>query len=480
MGATGLRLPARYAGVTAIAHGGMGDVVRATDERLGRTVAIKVLAERYATNDEFRARFLRESQTAASLSNEPYVIAIYDVGESDDGLPFIVMEYLPGGTLADRLRDGPVDREQSLRWLAQVAAALDAAHARGIVHRDVKPANLLVAEDGTIRVSDFGIARAATHDTLTAAGTVLGSTGYMAPEQARGEQATPASDRYALACVAFELLTGERPFVRDTHAAEAMAHANEAPPVASAVAPELPPAVDAVLAAGLAKRPNDRPASARELVGRLREALAEPETRPALTPVTPPPATAPTRVVRHGSRPRRGLPLLVAAGLLGAGALLAWALTSLGDDEPTSTVVLTQTLQGETVVRTVTNEGRTVERTVTEEGSTATPPPAADGGQSGAELNDQGFALLQQGDVTGALPLLEAAVAALSGDGSTAEAYASYNLATARFASGSCDDVLALLDRSEEVQGKRREIDRLRKEAERRCEESGGKGKKED
>ena len=245
MGATGLRLPARYAGVTAIAHGGMGDVVRATDERLGRTVAIKVLAERYATNDEFRARFLRESQTAASLSNEPYVIAIYDVGESDDGLPFIVMEYLPGGTLADRLRDGPVDRGQALAWLGQVASALDAAHARGIVHRDVKPANLLVAEDGTIRVSDFGIARAATHDTLTAAGTVLGSTGYMAPEQARGEQATPASDRYALACVAFELLTGQRPFVRDTHAAEAMAHANEAPPVASAVAPELPPAVDA-------------------------------------------------------------------------------------------------------------------------------------------------------------------------------------------------------------------------------------------
>ena len=170
----------------------------------------------------------------------------------------------------------------------------------------------------------------------------------------------------------------------------------------------------------------------------------------------------------------------MAAGLLGAGGLLAWALTSVGDDEPTSTVVLTQTLQGETVVRTVTNEGRTVERTVTEEGSTATPPPAADGGQSGAELNDQGFALLQQGDVTGALPLLEAAVADLSGDGSTAEAYASYNLATARFASGSCDGVLALLDRSEEVQGKRREIDRLRKEAERRCEEGGGKGKKED
>ena len=272
MGATGLRLPARYAGMTAIAHGGMGDVVRATDDRLGRTVAIKVLAERYATNDEFRARFLRESQTAASLSNEPYVIAIYDVGESDGGLPFIVMEYLPGGTLADRLRDGPVDRRQALAWLAQAASALDAAHARGIVHRDVKPANLLVAEDGTIRVSDFGIARAATHDTLTAAGTVLGSTGYMAPEQARGEASTPASDRYALACVAFELLTGQRPFVRETHAAEAMAHANEAPPWPRAPSRRrCRPRSTSVLVAGLAKRPTigrRAPATCRPSPGR--------------------------------------------------------------------------------------------------------------------------------------------------------------------------------------------------------------------
>jgi eukaryotic-like serine/threonine-protein kinase len=486
MGATGLRLPARYAGATPIAHGGMADVVRATDERLDRTVAIKVLAERYAGNGEFRTRFLREAQTAASLSNEPYVIAIYDVGEADDGLPFIVMEHLSGGTLADRLRDGPVEQGQALAWLAQAASALDAAHARGIVHRDVKPANLLVAEDGTIRVSDFGIARAASHDTLTAAGTVLGSTGYRAPEQARGEPSTAASDRYALACVAFELLTGRRPFVRETHAAEAMAHANEAPPRASSVAAALPPAVDDVLAAGLAKDPGDRPGSARELVRWLREALEEPQTRAAPT-VVPPHPTESTRVVRHGSRPRRWLPLLVAAGLLAAGGLLAWALTSVGDEEPASTVVRTQTLQGETVVRTVTTEGQTVERTVTTEGqtvertvttedTTASPPPAAEGGQSGAELNDRGFTLLRQGDVTGALPLLEAAVADLSGDGSLAEAFASYNLATARFATGSCDGVLELLDRSEQVQGKRREIDRLRKDAERRCEEGGGKG----
>ena len=185
-------------------------------------------------------------------------------------------------------------------------------------------------------------------------------------------------------------------------------------------------------------------------------------------------------MVRHGSRPRRGLPLLVAAGLLAAGGLLAWALTSVGDDEPASTVVMTQTLQGETVVRTVTTEGQTVERTVTTEDTTSSPPPATEGGRSGAELNDQGFALLQEGDVTGALPLLESAVADLSGDGSLAEAYASYNLATARFAAGSCDGVLELLDRSEQVQGERREIDRLRKEVERRCEKGGGKGNREE
>ena len=200
----GQSLPPRYAEPELIAHGGMGDVYRAQDETLERTVAIKVLAERYARQEEFHARFMREARLAASLSGEPSVVVIHDVGESADGLPFIVMEYVPDGTVADRLRGGAVEPEQALSWLAQAGSAVDAAHGREIIHRDVKPANLLVAIDGTIRVSDFGIARAAGHDTLTAAGTVLGSAGYMAPEQARGEAITPATDRYGLACVAFE------------------------------------------------------------------------------------------------------------------------------------------------------------------------------------------------------------------------------------------------------------------------------------
>jgi serine/threonine-protein kinase len=459
----------------------MGDVLRAKDEILGRTVAIKVLAERYAQNEEFQARFMREAQTAASLTGEPFVVAIHDVGENEDGLPFIVMEYAPGGTVAERVAAGPLEPEQALRWLDEAGAALDVAHSRGIVHRDVKPANLLLSADETIRVSDFGIARASSHDTLTLAGTVLGSSGYMAPEQARGEPTTAASDRYALACVAFELLTGRRPFERETVTAEAMAHASEPLPSATALAPSLPPAVDAVLRRGLAKSPAERPATCAELVSQLRDALRERDgTTLAAAPV---PFDAPTRIVRHAPPRRRGPLVVGAAVLVAAGVGAAWALASMGDGSQTSTVVLTETLQGETVERTVTTEAETVERTVTSEGETvvvtetgaaeeepttvADEPPRT--GESGRSLNDRGFQLLQQGDVAGALPVLEQAVAALEGDASITEAYASYNLAIARLASGQCGGVTDLLARSEEIQGKRKEIDRARREAERRC-----------
>ena len=467
-------LPPRYAVPELVAHGGMGDVYRATDEVLGRTVAIKVLAERYARQDEFHARFLREARTAASLSGEPNVVAIHDVGENEDGLPFIVMEYVPNGTVADLLRSGPVERDRALQWLVQAAGALDAAHARGIVHRDVKPANLLVASDGTIRISDFGIARAAGHDTLTSAGTVLGSAGYMAPEQARGEPSTPATDRYALACVAFELLTGRRPFERESVTAEAAAHANDPAPSVRSIDPQLPAALDAVFARGLAKRPSDRYASCSELVADLRTALAATVTAPVPVPA-PPTAATPTaatvpRVVRHRSRPLRAGALAVGVLLLAAGGLLAWALNGLADDPDTATVVLTRTAEGETVVRTITQSDTVVEtETVVTEGSDET--PAQGSGESGAELNDRGFERLQQGDVEGALPILEEAVAKLGGSSTLAEAYASYNLAVARFGVGRCDGVSELLDRSEAVQGERKEIDRLRKDVERRCEE---------
>ena len=459
-------LPSRYAAPEPIASGGMGDVYRATDSTLGRTVAVKVLSGRWASHDEFHARFLREARTAANLSGEPHVISIYDVSETRDGLPFIVMEYATHGTVADRLQRGAVAPEEALRWLEQAARALDSAHGRGVVHRDVKPANLLIADDETIRVSDFGIARAADQDTLTAAGSVLGSVGYMAPEQARGEPTSPASDRYALACVAFELLTGRRPFERESPAAEAAAHAQEAPPSAHDVGPALPARVDGVFSRALAKHPGARHPTCAAFVSDLRAAFATPSTTSTVV-------ATPARTV-HRSSPytarRRGAVMLGAVvGLLAAGGGLAWALGGLGDDSGSATVVLTRTIEGQeqTVVVTETAEGATVERTVTTE--RGAPPADTAANQSGSALNDRGFRMLQAGDVRAALPVLESAVAALRGSSSITEAYASYNLAVARFASGSCDGVTELLDRSEEIQGSRKEIDRLRKQVEKRC-----------
>src|SRR5213079_2576595 len=163
-------------------------------------------------------------------SGEPHIVTIFDVGEHA-GRPFIVMEYLSGGSLEQRIRkDGAQPPGQALEWLEQAAVALDAAHRNGVVHRDVKPANLLLDRDGNVHVADFGVASAAGMDSLTATGTVLGTAGYLSPEQAQGDRATPASDRYALAVVAFELLTGKRPFEADSPTAEATAHVHASVP----------------------------------------------------------------------------------------------------------------------------------------------------------------------------------------------------------------------------------------------------------
>ena len=178
-------LPARYRDARPVGRGGMADIYRATDADLGRSVAVKVLAEHCAEDDDIRQRFLREALAAARLSGDPHTVTIYDVGESD-GRPYLVMEYLPGGSLVARLAAGPVDRAQAMEWLEQAARALDAAHARGVVHRVVKPGNLLLDKDGNVCVADFGIARAAGVDSNTQTGVILGTVGYLAPEQAAG------------------------------------------------------------------------------------------------------------------------------------------------------------------------------------------------------------------------------------------------------------------------------------------------------
>ena len=216
----------------------MGDIYLATDDTLGREVVVKVLSERYAADEAITERFKREGLAAARLSGESGAVTIFDVGEWE-GRPFIVMEHLGGGSLEERLaREGAQPPARALAWLEQAAATLDSAHRHGVVHRDVKPANLLLDSHDALHVADFGIASAAGLDSMTLTGTVLGTAGYLSPEQAQGERADPASDLYALAVVAYELLSGQRPFENDSPTAEAVAHVHA--PVPS-IAPCTPP-----------------------------------------------------------------------------------------------------------------------------------------------------------------------------------------------------------------------------------------------
>jgi eukaryotic-like serine/threonine-protein kinase len=460
-------LPPRYRDPTPIGRGGMGDIYRATDSVLGRDVAVKVLAERYAQDEPVRERFTREALAAARLSGEPNIVTIFDVGEHRDR-PYIVMEYLPGGSLDDVLRaHGAQPPRQVFTWLEQAGRALDTAHARGVVHRDVKPGNLMLDRERNVHVADFGIASAAGMDSLTMTGTVLGTAGYLSPEQAQGDRATPASDRYALAVVAFELLTGSRPYEADSATAEAAAHVNAPVPSVSART-DLPRQLDRCFARALAKDPDQRFGTCAEFVAALRSAFAEEagQTR-AIAPVAATSATRPLPPPRTSS----AWPLLAALLVAGAigGALLAYFLTrDSGDSTPAPTTVITH-------VQTVTTQGRitTVEKPVTVTTSAPTTaaqaPSPTPSGQSGAALNDAGFRKMQQGDYAGALPLLEQAVQKLTGTQSLTEAYADYNLASTRYHLGNCDGVLDLLDRSESIQGHRTDIDRLRQQAQENC-----------
>jgi serine/threonine protein kinase len=458
-------LPPRYLGPKRIGHGGMGEIYAASDESLGRTVAVKVLAERYAQDDATRRRFMREGLAAARLSGEPNTVTIFDVGEWNER-PFIVMEHLSGGTLDDCIvREGAQPVERALRWLEQTATALDHAHANGVVHRDVKPGNLLLDGDGNVHVADFGIASATGMDSLTATGTILGTAGYLSPEQARGGRATSASDLYSLGVVAFELLTGTRPYERDSLTAEAAAHVNEPVPAASERNPALPRALDLVFQKAMAKRPQDRYRSASELVSALRGAFDAPAEQS--TVVLPPARRA---VPPAAERLPRRWPFVLMLLLLGAiaGGLLAFALTR-GDSHKAASSV-------QTVVKTVQGQPRTVTQRVTNPPPPSPPPPSpAPSSQSGAALNDAGFTKMQAGDYQGALPLLEQAVSKLQGTGLRYEAYADYNLASTRLHLGQCNGVVDLLKNSERIQGHRVEIDAARQQAKQQC-GKGGKG----
>lgn len=460
---TGL-LPERYTDPTRIGRGAMGEIYCATDTALGRPVAVKLLARRYAEDVAIRARFTREALAAARLSSAPHVVTIYDVGEWC-GRPYIVMEYLRGGSLADVLaRDGAQPPGRALAWLEQAARALDAAHRSGVVHRDVKPANLLLDDGGNVYVADFGIASAAGMDSLTQTGTVLGTAGYLAPEQAQGQRTTAASDRYAFGVVAWELLTGERPFAADSLTAEAAAHVTQPVPSVCELEPSLPCELDPVFERALAKDPAARYPTCAEFVADLRAALDAAAGRTqVLTPATPPPYLPP----RRRRRASRFVPLLALLALAAIAGGIAAAVISRGSSktpvahQPT---IRTITL-GRTVVQTVTVPAPAVPA------STAPAAPVTTATSSDPHaLNDQAWALMQRGDFNDALPLLLQAVPQLqgAGPGDPYEAYANFNLGYTLVQLGRCREAVPYLEAAKRLEPDRHEVRDVLKQA-RKC-----------
>ena len=265
---SGELLGGRYELGPVIGEGGAAVVYRGLDVRLQRPVAVKVLRSGLAADPEALARFRREAQAAASLVH-PNVVAVYDYGESGD-LYYIVLELLPGPTLREFLRaKGPLSTGRAVAIAGQILAGLQAAHARGLVHRDVKPQNVLFGEDGAVKVADFGIARALSAPALTSVGEAIGTAHYLSPEQARGEPAGPASDVYSTGVVLYEMLAGAPPFDGDTNLALALKHISAEPPLLASVAPHVPPALSTVVHRALAKDPAERFAGAGEMAAAL-------------------------------------------------------------------------------------------------------------------------------------------------------------------------------------------------------------------
>ncbi|MGH3079668.1 MAG: protein kinase domain-containing protein [Gaiellaceae bacterium] len=331
----------RYELVELIGRGGMSSVWKADDRLLDRTVAIKVLHEQFTHDEEYVERFRREARSVAQLSH-PNIVTVIDRGE-EDGRQYIVFEYLEGENLKQVIeRRGPLPVRDALLLTLQMARALSFAHDRGLIHRDVKPQNVLMNEEGQAKMTDFGIARSVDVEGVTITGTVLGTSEYIAPEQARGQRVDALTDVYSLGVVLYELLTGGVPFHGENFVAIALRHVNEPPPSVLERRPDCPPRVGMAIERAMAKRPEDRFGSMEELVAELEACLAELDsTSEEATMISRRPAAAPRhrRTPRARRRRRGGIlwPIAAVAVILGIAALAALGAMALrDDDEPTA------------------------------------------------------------------------------------------------------------------------------------------------
>lgn len=331
----------RYEIKEEVGRGGMATVYRAYDPVFERDVAVKVLPRAMLHDPQFRIRFEREAKMIAMLEH-PAIVPVYDYGE-EDGQPYFVMRYMTGGSLADRIRQGPLTVEEATRILAHIGPALDEAHRRGVIHRDLKPGNILFDQHDMPYISDFGIAKLAGAQTNVTGSAIVGTPAYLCPEQAQGEELDGRADIYALGVILFEMLTGRQPYEGDTPMSVVVKHITQPPPHILDVRPDLPPALEAIIEKAMAKRKEERYATVAEMVNAL-EQLLRPEatmvagatriaektvraperTLPArgksAVPPSPPPAARPRK--RRGAWVGVLVGLLFVCGLLGGGGYL--------------------------------------------------------------------------------------------------------------------------------------------------------------
>ena len=519
VGTTGTLLAGRYRIKRALGRGGMATVYLADDERLGREVAVKRLHAGSA--EDMELRFVREAKLGASL-NHPNLVWVFDTVTDEEGL-LIIMEYVDGPTLARELSDGPLRPRRAVEVIAATASALEHAHEQGVVHRDVKPANVLLGRGGVIKLADLGIATAADHTRITRSGVALGTASYMAPEQIEGERVTPATDVYALATVAFELLAGRK--ARSGRTPMEVAHAITAkpPPDLREAWQQAPAEAAEVVITAMARDPADRPDSVCEFASELARALGEettarvrldaaraatggaaaagaaagagaapdtaeasPTDEPTVThapePSRPPnrpsaPAPFPPRRGQYAA-PRRSF----SAGLVAAGAALTAVVVVVvlaaggggeperprdGSAEPTPPdTAAPQAGRGSGAGGQGSGAGG--------QGSSAAasvPQPANEGGASeGARLNRQGFGLLNRGQYAQAVPVLERSVEAFPpGTTDVKYGFALYNLGRALRLSGRAGAAVPVLERRLQIPNQRetvqKELDAARRAA---------------